>query len=107
LAAGINVFDLIATSVFAANGVNGLSIPAVNLNLGLANLDGTSVTITAPPKIACGAPGVVAKTAQVSVNIGANVLPPNGVLDVASIGLQVSIPIAAAEVTLRSPLDCV
>lgn len=88
LTAGIDVLDLIGTAIVASNGTNALAISDLGINLvGLANANAT-VSIIEPPQIACGKVGVQAKTAQVRVDLAANVL---GQLRAVSIDLGVRV----------------
>lgn len=55
--AGVNLFDLLTTTAFVANGSQSISLPlSVNLPGNLLNVT-TQLNITEPPKIAIGPPG--------------------------------------------------
>lgn len=71
--ATVSLLDLVTTSLLVANGTNAINLPSsVSLPSGLINLN-TLMTVTEPPKIAIGPPGVnddnewrtVIETAQV------------------------------------------
>lgn len=76
LQAALNVFDLVATGAFVANGDSVLDVPDLNLSVpGLANVR-AEVRIGQKPQPACGRKGTAStSTSQVDIDLSANLSP--------------------------------
>ncbi|WIM05770.1 MAG: pilus assembly protein TadG-related protein [Candidatus Nitricoxidivorans perseverans] len=104
---GINVFDLITTTILVANKERAVSLPSLSVNLGgLLNIN-VSVDIISPPQIAVGPPGrdaatglwcTQARTAQLGVT--ASVVA--NVLGLANIDLGLGVQLAQGEAHLET-----
>lgn len=103
---GINVLDLVTTTLFVANGQHLVSLPDLTINLGDLLVVRPSVNIGQPPQIAVGPPGqsaagqwcAQARTAQLDVRatVQANVL------GVAVIDLALAAQLGQGEAHLES-----
>lgn len=95
LDAVVNVFDLVSTAAFVANGQNAISVPNLNVNVvGLSTLT-ASVKIGQKPIGYCGrAKAVRGETSQVEVNLSGNLLNLN--LGLASISAPIALTLKLA-----------
>jgi len=79
-ASSINLYDLLATTAFVANGSNFLAIP--NLTVGIPGLAPNMVTanlkVIQGPQESCGSAGTTLSTSQVTLNLNVN-LPSTGI----------------------------
>lgn len=102
LSASVNVLDLVAASAFLANGQNALAIPNVGLNIpGLVGVN-ASLKIIQAPVMTCGPVGTQQHTAQVSLDLTAQVPGLNLLWLVGlSAGVTVNVEIASGTVTLK------
>ena len=84
--ATINAVDLLAGTVFLADGSSAVSIPGLALNLPISGTGlTTSLSIIQKPNHRCGKRGTSASTAQVALSIGGTLVSSSSVL-----GLPVS-----------------
>lgn len=99
LDAVVNVFDLVSTAAFVANGDNAISVPNLNVNVvGLSTLSG-NVKVGQKPIQYCGrAKNVSGETSQVEVNLSGNLVNLN--LGVASISAPISLTLKLAPATV-------
>lgn len=101
LAANVNVFSLVTGAIFAANGTNSVDVKGLSLAVpGVGGVQDLSVTITEPPQIACGKPGVTAKSAQVKVHLASAIDPLE--IGAADVVLDLGIDLGRGEGTLSS-----
>lgn len=102
LDASVNAFDLVTGALFVAGKGHAVSVPAlaIDLPIGLAGVT-AKLTVLEPPQIACGGLGTVAHSAQVRVDLSADVL--NGTLGgLVGVNLDLDIELAAADGTLTA-----
>lgn len=74
LDAALNVFDLVSAGAVAANGQNGLSLPATKVDLGPVAKVSSSISVTEPLKQGCGRknnPGATASSTQGTATLSA------------------------------------
>jgi len=78
-ATSLNLYDLVATTAFVANGTNFLAIP--NLTVGIPGLAPSAVTaslkVIQAPERACGSTGATLTTSQVTLNLSVNLPATN------------------------------
>lgn len=102
LDADVNVLDIITGGLIAADGVNGVAVPNLNLAVGALGTLTAKVYITAPPKIGCNGGG--ASTAQGSVKL-------SGKISLAGLAtlknVDLTIDLANASEKLDSDATCV
>ena len=80
LDAALNVFDLVTAGAAAANGQNGLSLPATNVNLGPLASVRSSISVIEPLKQGCGRknnPGATASSTQGTATLSASAADVN------------------------------
>ena len=79
-ASSINLYDLLATTAFVANGSNFLAIPNLTVGIpGLApNMISANLKVIQAPERTCGSTGTTLTTSQVTLNLTAN-LPSTGI----------------------------
>ncbi|WP_235737600.1 pilus assembly protein TadG-related protein [Nocardioides alcanivorans] len=98
----LNVFDLVSSSLFAANGENALALPDLAVNLGsLVNLD-ASLELIQKPNNACGPRGTTASTSQLALRLSGDVIRLDLEIFRIRIGLDVEVELAPAEGSLTS-----
>lgn len=101
LGAKIDVFDIVTAAIFAANGSNAVDVKGLSLNIpGIGGVEDLSVTITEPPRVACGKAGVTARSAQVKVHLKAGVDPLS--IGAANVLLDIGIDLGRGEGTLTN-----
>lgn len=107
--ATINALDLLAGSVFVANGTSALAIPGLSTNLGLSGTGlTTSVRVIEKPRLICGPVGATGETSQANVTVTGTLanasLPVSGLTGltatVAAGSTDLSIQLAGASGTL-------
>ncbi|KAA1418488.1 hypothetical protein F0U44_08215 [Nocardioides humilatus] len=79
--ATINAVDLLAGTVFLADGSSAISIPGLALNLPISGTGlTTSLRVIQKPNQRCGFKGTTASTSQVDLSIGGTLVSPGTVL---------------------------
>ncbi|MFL6106217.1 MAG: pilus assembly protein TadG-related protein [Marmoricola sp.] len=109
LATSLNLYDLVATTAFVANGSNFLAIPDITAGIpGLApGLVSANLKVIQGPERTCGSSGTSMSTSQVTLNLTVN-LPQTGIslgilgLLTTSSTLTASINLASATGTLTN-----
>lgn len=102
LSSSVNALDIVGTSIVAANGTNALRLDQLGLGLlgDLVNANGRLVVIE-PPQIACGRPGVSARSAQVRLDLEGSI----GTTLLSLADARLGIEVGEGEATLSS-LQC-
>lgn len=97
LGTSLNVLDLVAASAFVANGDSALAIPGLAVNLGITNV-AAALRIIQKPQFGCGGVNeATAKTSQVALTIGGDLLNPPAILGTtATVSMSLSLDIAEA-----------
>lgn len=104
----VNVFDLVTTGLFAANGTNGVTIPELAIGVpGLLQLTG-SVKLIQKPNVGCGRarpaadnPNTVAHSNQLEIRLGGRGLDLNiGIARLAA-KVEVLVELAPADAVLK------
>lgn len=100
--ATINAVDLLAGTVFLANGSSAVSIPGLALNLPISGTGlTTSLSIIQKPNQRCGFKGTTASTSQVALSIGGTLSSPGSALGIPLSGTTaISASVASATGTL-------
>lgn len=100
--ATINVLDLLAGTVFIANGTNAISVPGLAVNLPLSGTGlTTSLSIIEKARQRCGKRGSQAETAQVALSIAGTLLSSQSVLGLPVTGTTaIAANVASARGTL-------
>lgn len=102
LNADVNALDLIGAAIVAANGTNSLAVNQLGITLpaNLVNAQ-ANLVVTEPPKIACGAVGVTASSAQVRLDLHTGIQADS----VASADLSLGVRVGTGSATLGA-LTC-
>ncbi|WP_370248744.1 hypothetical protein [Nocardioides sp.] len=99
----LNVFDLVSTGIFVANGTNAIALPNLNVNIPGVSQLAVSLTLGEKPHLACGLAGQArGSTSQVSLRITGSITNINLGLASVTSPLDIRVNVASAEGLLTS-----